>query len=120
MTAIRGLAFLLLLQAAGAAITHALGLPFPGPVVGLVLLLGCLPLSWVREPVSAAADVLLGNLSLLFVPVGVGVVTHLDLVSTYGIPLLVVIVVSTWLGMATTSLVMKAMTRSPSGDPDRG
>jgi len=120
MMAIRGLAVLLLLQAAGEVITHALGLPFPGPVLGLILLLGCLPLPWIRQPVSAAADVLLGNLSLLFVPVGVGVITHLDLVSTYGIPLLVVIVVSTWLGLATTALVMKAMSRAPSSDPDRG
>jgi holin-like protein len=120
MNAIRGLALLLLLEAAGEAITHALGLPFPGPVVGLVLLLGCLPLSWIREPVAAAADVLLGNLSLLFVPVGVGVITHLDLVSTYGLPLLIVIVVSTWLGMVTTVLVMKALGHSSSEDLNRG
>lgn len=31
---------------------------------------------------------LLANLSLLFAPVGVGVITHLDLVSAFGIPLL--------------------------------
>ena len=31
MTALRGLAFLLLLQAAGEALTHTMGLPFPGP-----------------------------------------------------------------------------------------
>ena len=117
---LRGLAILLLLQAAGEAVTHALSLPLPGPVVGLVFLLFCLRLGWVREPVSAAADVLLGNLSLLFVPVGVGVITHLDLVSTYGIPLLVVIVVSTWLGMATTAFVMKRMDRSALGEQDLG
>ena len=63
---------------------------------------------------------MLGNLSLLFVPVGVGVITHLEIVSAYGIPLLVVIVVSTWLGMATTALVMKAMSRSPAGEEDGG
>ena len=120
MNAIRGLALLLLLQAAGEAIAHALALPIPGPVVGLVLLLGCLPMSWVRAPVAAAAEVLLGNLSLLFVPVGVGVITHLDLVSTYGVPLLVVIVVSTWLGMATTALVMKALSRSPREEAEGG
>ena len=31
-----------------------------------------------RRAIRAMADVLLGHLSLLFVPVGVGVVTHLD------------------------------------------
>jgi len=109
MTAIRGVAYLLLLQAAGEAFTHYLGLPFPGPVIGLVLLLGLLSVASVREPVSVAADMLLSNLSLLFIPVGVGIITHLGLVSSYGIPLLVVIVVSTWLGMATTALVMEIM-----------
>ena len=120
MIAIRGLALLLLLQAAGEAITHALAVPLPGPVLGLVLLLGCLHFEWVREPVSAAAEVLLANLSLLFVPVGVGVITHLDLVSRFGIALLVIIVVSTWLGMATTALVMRAMTRRGAQEEDRG
>ena len=34
----------------------------------------------VREPVAACANFLLSHLSLLFVPVGVGVMTHLGLV----------------------------------------
>jgi len=120
VTAIRGLALLLLLQAAGEAVTHALNLPFPGPVVGMVLLLGCLSFESIRTSVGAAADVLLANLSLLFVPVGVGVITHLDLVSAYGIPLLMIIVFSTLLGMATTALIMRAMTRPGEAEEDRG
>jgi holin-like protein len=112
MTAIRGLALLLLLQAAGEGLTHALGWPFPGPVVGMVLLLLALRLEAVRVPVAAAAELLLAHLSLLFVPVGVGVVTHLDLVSRHGVALLGVIVVSTWIGMATTALVLRRLMRS--------
>ena len=109
MIALQGLALLLLLQAAGEAIAHAFALPLPGPVLGMVLLL--LALTWhrVRAPVQAAADVLLAHLSLLFVPVGVGVVTHLDLVSTYGVKLLVAIVVSTWVAMAVTALTLRAL-----------
>ena len=109
MTALLGLALLLLLQAAGEGLTHAFALPFPGPVVGLVLLLLALNWSWIREPVAAVAELLLANLSLLFVPVGVGVITHLALLSRYGVQLVVVIVVSTWVGMAVTALVMRAL-----------
>ncbi|MEO6743021.1 MAG: CidA/LrgA family protein [Caldimonas sp.] len=108
MLALRGLALLLLLQTAGEGFVAALGLPLPGPVVGLVLLLAGLPMAWVREPTAAAAEFLLGHLSLLFVPVGVGVITHLDLVSHYGLRLLAVIVLSTWIAMAVTALVLRA------------
>ncbi len=114
MTALRGLALLLLFQAAGEGLTLAVGLPFPGPVVGLVLLLVGLRWAWIREPVKAAADVLLAHLSLLFVPVGVGVITHLDLVSRYGSQLLAVIVLSTWIGMSVTALVLRALLRRSS------
>jgi holin-like protein len=109
VTALQGLAYLLLMQAAGEGITHALGLPFPGPVVGLALLLPVLWLPWVRASVQAAAEILLGHLSLLFVPVGVGVITHLDLVSKFGFRLLAAVVLSTWIGMAVTALVLNGL-----------
>jgi holin-like protein len=111
MSGLRGLAVLLLLQALGEGVTRALALPFPGPVVGMVLLL--LALHWppLREPIAAAAEFLLAHLSLLFVPVGVGVITHLDVISRYGLRLLVVVVVSTWVGMATTAVVLRALLR---------
>ena len=109
MSALRGLALLLALQAAGEALAHLLGLPLPGPVVGLILLLGALKFEPIREPVAAAADLLLAHLSLLFVPVGVGVITHLPLVSRYATPLLVVIVVSTWFGLAVTAWVLRRL-----------
>ena len=114
MTALRGLAILLVLQALGEALAHTLKLPVPGPVIGLVGLLAALQLSWVREPVAAAAEALLAHLSLLFVPVGVGVVTHLDLVAQYGLRLTLVIVCSTWIGMAVTALALRALLPKPS------
>ncbi len=111
MNALRGLAILLLLQAAGESLSRTLALPVPGPVVGLVLLLVALQWSWLREPVAAVAEFLLAHLSLLFVPVGVGAVTHLDLVSQHGVRLLVVIIVSTWFGLAVTALLLRRLWR---------
>ena len=111
MIALRGLALLLLFQAAGELLVLGLKLPFPGPVVGLVLLLAGLRWRVVREPVQAAAELLLSHLSLLFVPVGVGVVTHLDLVTRHGAQLVAVIVVSTWIGMAVTALLLRGLLR---------
>ena len=98
MDALRGLALLLVFQAAGEGLAHALKLPVPGPVVGMVLLLA--------------------HLSLLFVPVGVGVITHLDLLSHSGVALGVAIVVSTWCGMAVTALVLKRLLGADEREPD--
>ena len=111
MKALQGLAILLLLQAAGEGIAHATGVPFPGPVLGLIGLLVVLQWTPLREPVAAAADLLLGHLSLLFVPVGVGVITHLDVVANQGLQLLVALVVSTWVGLAVTAAVLGALLR---------
>jgi holin-like protein len=113
MQALRGFAWLLVLQSAGELLAHALRLPFPGPVVGLVLLLIALRVEAVRTPVAACADFLLAHLSLLFVPVGVGVMTHLGLLGEYGGRLLLVIALSTWIGLAVTALVLRALLKTP-------
>jgi holin-like protein len=118
MMALRGLAWLLLFQAAGEALARALSWPFPGPVVGMVLLLPALRWRAVQAPVQAAAEQLLAHLSLLFVPVGVGVIMHLDLVSQHGVRLLVVIVVSTWVGLLVTAWVLRAALPKGSARPD--
>ena len=111
MNALRGLAFLLLLQTLGELLSRGLSLPFPGPVIGMLLLLLALRWPLVREPVAACADFLLSHLSLLFVPVGVGVMTHLSIVSQYGGRMLVVLVLSTLIGLAVTALLLNRLWR---------
>ncbi len=106
MIGLRGFAWLLALQSVGELLARALALPFPGPVVGMVLLLIALRWHVVREPVAMCASFLLSHLSLLFVPVGVGVMTHLALLSQYGGRMLAVIALSTLAGLAVTVLVL--------------
>ena len=68
---------LLLFQLAGETLARALGLPLPGPVLGMFLLFAWL--AWRRrvpEALSGTALTLLENLSLLFVPAGVGIIAH--------------------------------------------
>ena len=106
MNGLRGLAWLLGLQSLGELLARGLSLPFPGPVIGMLLLLLALRVPAVREPVAVCANFLLSHLSLLFVPVGVGVMTHLGLVSQYGGRMLIVIVLSTWIGLTVTALAL--------------
>ena len=84
----------------------------------MVLLVAALQWQVVREPVSACADFLLSHLSLLFVPVGVGVMTHLGLVSQYGGRMLLVILLSTLIGLAVTAWVLFKL--SPSEPEEDG
>jgi holin-like protein len=118
MPVLTGLAWLLLCQTAGELLARLLQLPLPGPVVGMVLLLVGLRWPLVRTPVGAVADALLAHLSLLFVPVGVGVMTHMGLLSQYGVRMLVAIVLSTWIGLAVTALVLRTLLRRepPAGE----
>ena len=118
MTALRGLAWLLLMQSLGELLARGLSLPLPGPVVGMLLLLPALQWALVREPVAACAEVLLQHLSLLFVPVGVGVMTHLGLVSEHGLRMLLVTVLSTLAGLAATAWVLQRLLSAPPGPED--
>ena len=121
MTALRGLAWLLVFQSIGELLSRGFSLPFPGPVIGMVLLLIGLHSELVRGPVSVCADFLLSHLSLLFVPVGVGVMTHLSLIAQYGLRMLVVIVVSTLAGLLVTVLAMHLLRepeRAADADPE--
>ena len=120
MDALRGFTLLLLCQSAGEALARLAHWPLPGPVLGLVLLVGLLQWPAVRVPVEAAAQPLLGHLSLLFVPVGVGVMTHMGLLSTYGLRMLVAIVLSTWIGLAVTALVLRWLLRRDGAPDPRG
>jgi holin-like protein len=107
-----------LCQLVGEAIARTLGLPVPGPVVGMVLLFlallvrgrrGC------REAPPAAlggvADALLGNLGLLFVPAGVGVVLYLPVLARDWAPISLAILVGTLAGIAVAGRLAQALLR---------
>lgn len=118
VTPLKGLAWLLAFQSVGELLARGLSLPFPGPVVGMLLLLLALRWQVIREPVSLCADFLLSHLSLLFVPVGVGVMTHLSLVNQYGFRMLAVVVLSTLAGLAVTVLCLYGLSQPKGKRPD--
>ena len=94
------LATLLGCQLIGEVAARGLGLPIPGPVLGLVLLVALLAAKpSIAENMRATTGVILANLSLLFVPAGVGVIGNLDILSDDWFALLCILVVSTLLAM---------------------
>ena len=121
MTMLQGLAALLLCQSAGEALSRllklGLNLPLPGPVLGMLALAGLLCWPPLRRPVGEAADGLLAHLSLLFVPVGVGVMVHGALIAQYGPRMLLALLLSTWIGLAVCALVLRALLPKPPAPP---
>jgi len=109
---IASLSLILLCQLAGEALVRGIGLPMPGPVVGLMLLLLLLSMrdrfaALARGPlqgggVETTSAGLLANLSLLFVPAGVGVVQKIDLIVHHGIAFLGVLAISVLITLLVT------------------
>jgi putative effector of murein hydrolase LrgA (UPF0299 family) len=109
---LEALTIILTCQLIGELIVVGTGIPLPGPVVGMVLLfVGLLIRGGVPEELGRVSASLLQNLSLLFVPAGVGVMTHLALLEAQWLPISVSLVVSTLLTIAVTGLAMSALVR---------
>lgn len=99
---------LLLFQLAGEVIAHGFGMPVPGPVIGMLLLLIYLLLNRdAVEKLAPTANGLLRHLSILFVPAGVGVMLHGQRIVAEALPIVVALLVSTVLGMIVTALAIK-------------
>jgi putative effector of murein hydrolase LrgA (UPF0299 family) len=123
---IGGLIVILMCQLAGEAVARGLGIPIPGPVIGLALLFGLLILrDWLssRLPPMMSGDTLektgkglLAHLSLLFIPAGVGVVQNLGVFAEYGVALGVAIVVSSILALLTAAGVFLLVARLTAHD----
>ncbi|WP_295392724.1 CidA/LrgA family protein [uncultured Thiodictyon sp.] len=104
---LEALTLILICQLAGEVTVRAAGLPVPGPVLGMLLLLAWLWLKGgISEPVGRTADTLLGNLSLLFVPAGVGVMVHWARVQEQWVAIAAALVFGTLITAAVTALTM--------------
>jgi holin-like protein len=107
---LNAITLLLLFQLAGEAIALFFALPVPGPVIGMALLFAAL--AWRHGPsaeLRTTAQSLLQHLSLLFVPAGVGVMLHFQRIADEWLPIVVALVASTFITIAVTALVLRAL-----------
>ena len=93
------IALILAFQVVGEVISRSAGIPVPGPVIGMILMLLAF---FVKDDligrIRPTGGVLLSNLSLLFVPAGVGVMRYGDLFLREA-----VLVISTLIAMLVTA-----------------
>ena len=107
---LNAITLLLLFQLAGEAIALFFTLPIPGPVIGMALLFAALALrGGASDELRGTAQNLLQHLSLLFVPAGVGVMLHMQRMADEWLPIVVALVASTFVTIAITALVLRAL-----------
>jgi holin-like protein len=112
ITMIHSLTVILLCQLVGEVVSRALAIPVPGPVIGMLLLVGLFIASpKVAALVRPTADGILRHLSLLFVPAGVGVVGHLNTLGDQGVSVALALVGSTVASIAVGAFVFVAVAK---------
>jgi holin-like protein len=98
---------LLMCQLIGEVFVRSLDLPIPGPVAGMALLFAVLVVHGrVPDALDRVGSTLLAHLSLLFVPAGVGVITHLGRISAEPVALLLALGPATLIALVVTGWVM--------------
>ncbi len=108
--ALAALVLIVLFLVAGVLIAEHARLPVPGSVLGMVLLTLALQTrvirpSWVRP----AADLLLRHMALFFVPPGVAVMVHADLIRAEWLPIVVGSAASTVAVLLTVGWVQQRL-----------
>ncbi|HUN42544.1 MAG TPA: CidA/LrgA family protein [Acetobacteraceae bacterium] len=113
-------AILIGLQLAGEVLCQTLHLPLPGPLIGMALLTvvlvargsaGTAGEHAVPPSLLKAANGLIANMGLLFVPAGVGIIAELGILRREWLAILAGLLISTVLGLAVTGLVMHHVSR---------
>jgi len=113
---LRGFFVILLFQLTGEVIQKFFALVIPGPVIGLIFLLFTLiylrrvkvkKILNVKKDVMSTATAITSYLSLLFVPIGVGVVMHISYLEKNLYQVLGVVVIGTMLTVGLTAKLME-------------
>lgn len=108
---------LLLFQLAGEVLAQLLGLPVPGPVIGMALLFAALAVrGGATDQLRTTTNKLLGHLSILFIPGGVGVMLYLPRLVQEWVPILVSLIASTVLTLAATAVVLRLLRGKAKGE----
>lgn len=109
--------YILLCSFLGEALKVLLQLPIPGSVLGMLLLFLALQLNIIKlDDVKEVGGFLLGNLSILFVPAGVGIMTHFSAIEKIWPILIVLSLFITAISMGIVGVVVQKIKERFEGD----
>lgn len=108
MKYLRQLMIILVTYFIGQVVQTLFHLPIPGSVVGLILLFLALHIGIIRvEMIEDVCEFLLSNMSFLFIPAGVGLMTSLGILKGKWIAFMVILIISTILVWVITAYTVK-------------
>lgn len=90
----------------GELLSKGLNLPIPGSIIGMILLFILLSLKIIRlEWIQQVSDFLLGNMGILFVPIGVSLLVMTGVLKQNLLALVVIVLIGTIVVMVVSGLV---------------
>ena len=111
---LKSLFIIFLFQLVGEAIQKFFEINIPGPVIGLILLLlffifflKSSSSKKIKKQISETSHQIINYLSLLFVPIGVGVVMHINYLGDNLFKILAIIIIGTLSTLVFTAFVME-------------
>ena len=112
---LRSLFIIFFFQLLGEAIQKFFEINIPGPVIGLILLVlvfiffikNALPFRKIKKEISETSHQIINYLSLLFVPIGVGVVMHINYLGDNLFKILAIIIIGTLSTLVFVAYVME-------------
>jgi len=117
-----GITILLVFQFVGEVAAYFTGGFVPGPVIGMAMaaiaLIATRGSTFLRSPHEKTIDTskaILANLGVLFVPAGVGIIQHLDLIRDRGVALMAIVLLSTVITLTVTVWVFILVKRLSGG-----
>ena len=106
-------AFLVIFQFIGEALVTGLGIPFPGPLCGMILLLVYLfAKGGPSKELHIVGTTLIDHLGLLFVPAGTATVAYGALFARDGLPLMAALFVSTTVAIHVSGAIADRLSAS--------
>ncbi len=118
---VQAFALLLVFQLVGEVLAQALGLPVPGPLVGMLLLFAALLVHGrMPDALRDAAGAMLRHLMLLFIPAVTGVMMYFDRLASDALAFMVACLLGAAASLVATGLTLKWMLRLTGERPQAG
>ena len=109
---LQGFALLLFLQWISTEIIAFLGIPFPPPLLGMLILTVLLCTGVIKENyIEDICTALIDKMALLFLPAGVSMILYLDVIKAELLPISLTVILSSVIILCSTALVLEMLLR---------